>query len=341
MRAEPALIPARLPGVPRSTLRVLATLELLQSRGRVSGPELAAHLGVDPRTVRRYIAALEELGIPVTAERGSAGGYELVAGFKLPPMLFTDEEALALSVGLLAARGLGLGELSTGVATARAKLERVLPPPLRHRARAAEETMRIELPKGGPPADAGLLATLAEAVQSERRVRLDYRAADGATSARELDPYGLGWRAGRWYLVGHCHLRRGLRNFRVDRIRAARRLTERFERPRDFDLMAELTRSLATLPRAHQAEVLLHCPPERAKGALFAAIGTFEPAPGGTLLRIQADDLDWVARELARLPFPFEIRSPAALRRRLASHARALLENAGRVPTTSRRATSS
>lgn len=71
----------------RSTLRVLATLELLQSRGRVSGPELAAHLGVDPRTVRRYIAALEDLGIPVTAEQGSAGGYEVVAGFKLPPPL--------------------------------------------------------------------------------------------------------------------------------------------------------------------------------------------------------------------------------------------------------------
>jgi predicted DNA-binding transcriptional regulator YafY len=111
----------------RPTTRVLAVLELLQAHGRMSGAELARRLAVDRRTVRRYIAALEELGIPVTAERGSAGGYMLVAGFKLPPMTFTDDEALALSVGLLAARGLGLAAAAPAVASVQAKLERVMP----------------------------------------------------------------------------------------------------------------------------------------------------------------------------------------------------------------------
>lgn len=317
--------------MPRTTLRVLATLELLQARGRVTGPELARHLGVDPRTVRRYIDALDELGIPVTAERGAAGGYELVAGFKLPPMLFHDEEALALSVGLLASEALGLGALSPGVASARAKLERVLPARLRQRARATGDAVRLELPHGGPAADAAHVALLAGAVDERRRVRLDYRTADGSITERELDPYGVAWRSGRWYVVGRCHLRRGIRSFRVDRIRSARRLAEGFERPDGFDVLEHLASSLATLPRAHVAEILLHATPEEARRELFAAFGTLELAPGGTLLRVTADDLDWVARELARLPFDFEIRSPSELRARLATHARALARRAGRT----------
>ena len=88
------------------TTRVLAVLELLQSQGQVTGGELAARVGVDRRTLRRYIAMLEEMGIPITTEQGRYGGYRLVAGYKLPPMMFTDEEAQALSLGLIAARGL-------------------------------------------------------------------------------------------------------------------------------------------------------------------------------------------------------------------------------------------
>src|SRR5467141_2776140 len=113
--------------MPRPTTRVLAVLEMLQTHGRMSGAELARRIEVDGRTVRRYIAILEELGIPITAERGRDGAYMLVAGFKLPPMMFTDDEALALSVGLLAARGLGLAEAAPAVSSAMAKLERVTP----------------------------------------------------------------------------------------------------------------------------------------------------------------------------------------------------------------------
>src|SRR5262245_30222395 len=107
----------------RPTARVLAALELLQTHGRMSGPELARRLEVDPRTVRRYVVTLEELGIPLTAERGRDGHYALVPGFKLPPMMFTNDEALALSVGLQAARGLGLAEANVAVAGSLAKLE--------------------------------------------------------------------------------------------------------------------------------------------------------------------------------------------------------------------------
>jgi predicted DNA-binding transcriptional regulator YafY len=145
----------------------------------------------------------------------------LVAGYKLPPMMFTDEEALALSVGLLAARGLGLAGTAPGVAGAQAKLERVMPADLRRRVRAADDTMawtcRASRLRGrGRPGRA----------QRRRpgrpRVHLSYRSAESALTEREFDPYGLAYRGGCWYAVGHCHLRKGLRSFRIDRIHGVR-----------------------------------------------------------------------------------------------------------------------
>src|SRR5438067_7554116 len=114
------------------TTRVLAVLELLQAHGRLSGAELASRLEVDRRTLRRYVETLEEMGIPISTERGRQGGYALVPGFKLPPLMFTDDEALALAVGLVAARGLGLADASLATASAQAKLERVIPEPRKY-----------------------------------------------------------------------------------------------------------------------------------------------------------------------------------------------------------------
>ena len=128
--------------MPHPASRVLAVLELLQSRGRISGPELAQRINVDVRTLRRYIVLLEELGIPITTERGRHGAYMLVAGFKLPPMMFTDAEALALSMGLLAARSLGLHADESALASAQAKLERVMPDSLKRRWKPASRSNR-------------------------------------------------------------------------------------------------------------------------------------------------------------------------------------------------------
>src|SRR4051812_30527408 len=127
------------------TTRVLAVLELLQTHGRMSGADMAARLAVDSRTLRRYIVTLEEMGIPIVTERGRHGGYALIAGFKLPPMMFTDDEALALSVGLLAARSLGFSEAAPAVASAQAKLERIMPANLKKRVRAVDETVRLDM----------------------------------------------------------------------------------------------------------------------------------------------------------------------------------------------------
>lgn len=305
--------------------RLLALLELLQARRQFSGAELAETLALDRRTVRRHIAKLEALGIPIVARRGRDGGYGLVAGFKLPPMMFSNDEALALTLGLQAARGLGLAESAPAIASAQAKLERVMPAALGAQARAVNETVALETPHTHALDDNRALVALSRAARDQQRVRLRYRSAVGNDSAREFDPYGLALRGGRWYALGHCHLRHGVRSFRLDRIVAIEPLAQSFRRPEGFDALAHLTQSLATLPRGHRAELLLHATPAEAKRYLFAAIGVFEPAPEGTHLTVEADDLDWLARELSRCPFPFRVLQPEALRTALTAHAGRLL----------------
>ncbi|MDP3856806.1 MAG: YafY family protein [Stagnimonas sp.] len=301
----------------RPTLRVLSALELLQARGRLSGAELAERLGVDRRTVRRYIAKLEELGIPLVADQGRDGGYRLIPGYKLPPLMFSDDEALALSVGLIAARSLGLAEAAPAAASAQAKLERVMPEALRKRIAALGETVTLDLSRPAASFDNGVLVTLSAAAQRRQRVHLRYRAAPGEDSARDFDPYGLVYRAGRWYVAGHCHLRRELRSFRLDRVRSVQPVPQFFARPERFDVLDFLKDSIAKMPRAHAIELRLHTDLATAQKELFSSFGLLEWTGEAVHLHGHADDLDWYARELARLPFDFEVLRPLALREAL------------------------
>jgi predicted DNA-binding transcriptional regulator YafY len=307
------------------TTRVLSLLELLQTHGRMNGAELAARLGVDRRTLRRYVCKLEDIGIPITAERGRAGGYALMPGFKLPPMMFTEDETLALSLGLLAARGLGLAEAAPAVASAQAKLARVMPDGLRQRVRAIGDTVRLDEQRAIAPGDNQALVVLTEAAQACRRVALRYRDHHGNESARHVDPYGLALRHGRWYVAGMCHLRGDLRSFRLDRIAGAALLAERFERPQGFDAMAHVVQAIATLPRAFTIEVLLKTGLASVQAHLFAEAGVFEETGEGVVIHAQSDELDWFARQLAGMPFDFEIRQPPELHAAVGECVRRLL----------------
>ncbi|GLH72818.1 transcriptional regulator [Geothrix limicola] len=299
----------------RPTTRVLAVLDLLQSHGRMSGAELAERVGVDVRTLRRYIVVLEELGIPITTERGRYGAYMLMPGFKLPPMMFTNEEAVALSVGMVAARGLGLAEAAPAVTSAQAKFARVMPEPLKKRVGAIAEAVKLDLrPTAHAAADTAFLLALTTAAQTQQRVILGYDSAQGSHTERPFDPYGLVHRMGSWFVVGWCHLRKDLRTFRLDRVRAVTALEQPFRRPQGFDALEHLLHSLATAPRSHAIEVLLRTDLPAARNAFSLAFGLLEPMQGGVLLRSSADDLAWFARQLAALPFDFEIRTPKALR---------------------------
>jgi predicted DNA-binding transcriptional regulator YafY len=305
------------------TTRVLTVLELLQSRPAVTGAEIARRLAVDVRTARRYVAMLEEMGIPVTAERGRYGGYRLMAGYKLPPLMFDEEEALALTLGLRAARRLGLAGSAHGVERALAKVERVLPERVRARVRAVEETLAWDVgaPAGGGP-DASVVLTLGTAARERRRVALCYRRADGEATERRFDPYGLVCRRGRWYAIGHCHLRGGLRLFRLDRVAVVTDGDEVFERPARFDALAAVRDALGSVPRRLPVEVALSTTIEEARRRVSADVATLEEeASGGVVLRGYTDNPDWLARLLANLGCRLEIRHPPELRDALRRHA--------------------
>lgn len=310
--------------------RVLTVLELLQTHGRISGAEIADRTGVDRRTVRRYIATLEEIGVPVTTVRGPLGGYELVAGYKLPPLMFTNEEALAVALGLAAVRGLGLTATAHAVTSGQAKLERVMPANLRERVRSISESVEFA-PVYQTGSGAGeSLSILSTAAHRRTGVHLRYRAPPGEESERDFDPFGLAFRNGRWYVAGYCHLRNGLRSFRLDRVTAVIPQERKFTRPEGFDVTAHLSASIALLPRKFAVEVVLETDLESARQEIFQAIGVLEPTRGGVRLYSQVDDLDWFARELSRLPWPFAVIAPAGLRDAVRAHSLALLRQAKR-----------
>jgi predicted DNA-binding transcriptional regulator YafY len=286
--------------------RVLALLEALQDHPFASGPQLAQRLGTDERTLRRDVAALRGLGIPVEAERGRGGGYRLRPGYRMPPLMFTPAEATTVALGLLAAQRDGLDS-----ASALAKLRRVLPERVRLRVEALEHTLRFTRAarEPAPPLGESLLA-LAEAARRGRRVLADYTTSAGEQSRRELSPYGLVAHGGRWYVPAHDHGRGAPRAFRADRFGAVRPGGPGAPPPEGFDAAAFVTRTLARIPHAHEVEVILH-----ADDVPFSpALAELEPHEQGTRLRMRADSLDWVAGLLASAGCSFTVVAPAALR---------------------------
>ena len=295
------------------TDRVLELLEALQGRPSASGPDLAARLGVDVRTLRRDVESLRGLGIPVEAERGRGGGYRLRPGYRMPPLMLTAAEATTVALGLIAARHDGLD-----AGGALAKIRRILPPPVSARVEALEQTLAFTRPghRAELPAGESLLL-LADAARRGRRVAARYTASDGASSERELSPYGLVAHAGRWYVPAFDHARGEPRALRADRFGSVRLAGRAQPPPAGFDAVAFVSRTLARVPWTHAVEVVLEVPLERAAERFPPTLAELEPAGGRTLLRMRAESLDWVASLLAGSGFAFTIRAPDALRDRV------------------------
>jgi predicted DNA-binding transcriptional regulator YafY len=289
-------------------------LELLQGRRQLSGAELAAGLGVDQRTVRRYALRLADLGIPVTAERGRYGGYRLLPGYRLPPLMLTDDEAAAVVIGLLAAER--LGQPVAGISTALAKIQRVLPATLSERVAALRQTLDFTQHQRKPAvaADTGIVLTLATAASQHQRVRLRYRSHAEQDSERDLDPYGLVLHSGRWFVTGRDGKSGELRTFRVDRVSEALLSGVSFDPPADFDPVQHVTRSLAAVPYAHEIEVVLATTLANAQRRIPPTVATLAETEGGVLLTGRAEHLPGLAAMLAGLGWPFTVRRPAALR---------------------------
>ena len=309
------------------SMRILTVLELLQARESVTGAELARRLEVSPRTVQRYVTRLQDLGIPVEGRRGVGGAYRLKPGFRLPPLMFTGEEALALALGLRALKQLGLHTLTPAAEGASAKLTRSLPAPLRDDMHALEAAVQLDASPWVVSTDAALLATLLRAVRGAQVVEFAYTSLTGRASRRRANVYRVMHLDGRWYAVGPCQLRQGLRPFRLDRVRDLAGLDETFTPPATFDALALARASLPARPR-HDISVWLACPPEARQGRLTTWHTDITAEAGGTRVRCQREELEWFASFLLALPCPVRVDSPPALLdtlRAMAERGRALL----------------
>lgn len=307
--------------------RVLAVLELLQSHPCLSGAQIAERVGVERRTVRRYIVELERFGVPIRAERGRDGHYALMPGYKLPPLMFSNDETLALSMGLRVAGELGLSDMSPAVASAQAKLDRVMPARLRRKIGDLHAVVALDLTR--PQAESGseFFAEITRCASAAQRLQMTYCALNGGVTERAVDPYGVGYLYGAWYVVGYCHLRQGLRSFRLDRVRAICALPQSFGRPASFDVLQYLKESIAALPRAHAVVLLFRAERAAVRRAMPASIGTLAAQGARIRLDAQIDDLPAFARDLARLAMEFEIVRPKALKTALLAHLQHLLQS--------------
>lgn len=320
-----------------TSARLLRLLSLLQTTREWTGAELGERLGVSPRTVRSDVDKLRELGYPVLATRGRAGGYRLGAGAAMPPLLLGDDEAVAVAVGLrIAAAGAiaGIGEASLG---ALAKLEQVLPSRLRARVSGLQSIITpVPFASDGPVVDPDVLTAVAAACRARERLRFSYVSHDGSVSDREAEPYQLVNWGRRWYLVAFDVGRAGWRTFRVDRVTPRTPGGGRFT-PRPLpaaDIADWVARRVATGGWRYRARVTVFAPAAAVSERIGPYVGTVTAVSSESCtLDTGSDSLTTMAVYLGFLGWDFRVDSPPELAREVRALAeryqRALPSQAG------------
>ncbi|MGW8764610.1 helix-turn-helix transcriptional regulator [Streptomyces sp. NPDC055815] len=299
-----------------TSARLLRLLSLLQAHREWSGEDLAERLGVTPRTVRRDVGRLRELGYPVHASPGTGGGYQLGAGAELPPLLLDDEEAVAVAVGLRSAAGQGVEGIGESSVRALAKLEQVLPGRLRRRIGALNAVTVPLLRTPGERVDPAVLTELANACRDSERLRFAYRDHGGAATRRTVEPHRLVCTERRWYLVAWDLDRGDWRTFRADRIEPAPPHGPRFppREPPAEDLAAYVAQGVSRSAYAEEATVRLFVPLAEA-AAVVAPLDGVLTADGehACLLRTGARTLDMMVFHVMFMGFEFEVVDPPEL----------------------------
>ncbi|MFF3215305.1 helix-turn-helix transcriptional regulator [Streptomyces sp. NPDC002886] len=298
--------------------RLLSLLSLLQTPREWPGSELAERLRVSPRTIRRDIDRLRELGYPVEATLGAEGGYRLVAGAAMPPLVLDDEEAVAIAVGLRAGAGHAIEGVEEASVRALAKLEQVLPGRLRRRVGALQSATVAVTRGDGASVDPRTLTAIASAVAGPERLRFAYRARDGVASRRLVEPYRLVSTGSRWYLVAYDMERGDWRTFRVDRLSEPGATGVRFaprEPPMDaVDFVRRGLRGreptyLVDVTFAEAAEL-----PEWARQYVVPPAGGGAGEGAGVRVRFESSDSpEWLVARLALAGVPFVLHGPEFL----------------------------
>ncbi|MFF4320944.1 helix-turn-helix transcriptional regulator [Streptomyces sp. NPDC001568] len=291
--------------------RLLTLLSLLQTPREWPGSELAERLSVSARTIRRDIDRLRDLGYPVEASLGAEGGYRLVAGAAMPPLLLDDEEAVAIAVGLRAGAGHAIEGVEEASVRALAKLEQVLPSRLRRRVGALQSATVAVTRGDGASVDPRTLTTMAASIAGLERLRFAYRARDGADSRRQVEPYRLVSTGSRWYLVAFDLEREDWRTFRVDRVSEPFATGARFA-ARELPMeAAEFVRRGLRGGERYGVDVSFAVAPAELPGWLREVA---REEPGGARVRFEsADAPEWLAARLALTGLPFTVLAPEFL----------------------------
>lgn len=295
---------------------MLQLLSLLQTHRYWLGAELAQRLGVSPRTLRRDVDRLRELGYPVHADRGVGGGYQLAAGAALPPLVVDDDEAIAIAVGLQAAAQGAIAGIEESSVRALAKVVQVMPPGLRRRVDALRAmTVPAFWPGSTPTIEAGILSTIAQACRDEEPLEFTYTAAGGEQTARHVEPHRLVSLGRRWYLVGYDRTRHDWRSFRLDRLGEPRRNGARF-RPRALpapDAATFVRAGIENLPGRYTIQARVYAPAASVREEVGRWGTVDEIDDDHCALRMTTDSLDWPAMALGAIGADFDIDSPPEL----------------------------
>jgi predicted DNA-binding transcriptional regulator YafY len=313
--------------------RLLRLLTLLQARPRWPGAELAARLGVTDRTLRRDVTRLRDLGYPVDAEPGVAGGYRLGVGGRLPPLLLDDDEAVAIAVGLRVATASAVAGVEDAAVAALAKLDGVLPARLRERVDAVQ-TGTVQLPGPQlPRVDTDVLVTLARGCRNGEGLRFSYTDNAGALTERSVEPLRVVHTGRRWYLVARDRDRDAWRTFRVDRIVSPALTGQRFTFTDPPDPLALVSEGTTVAPYPMRARVLVLAPADRVRAVCPPTTAVVEPLPDDrSVVRVAAWDVGSLVDFVLRLPFDLEVLEPQDVRERIGEIGRRL---AARHPETS------
>ncbi|MCS7484085.1 helix-turn-helix transcriptional regulator [Umezawaea endophytica] len=297
------------------TARALRALEVLRDRPGVTADDLAACLGVTERAARRYVGILREAGVPVESTRGPYGGYRLGRGTRLPPVVFTEPEALGLVMAVLDS-GPAADDL---VGSALGKVVRALPETVGRRAAALREHASAVPDRQAARPDAATVSALVAAIAARSRVLVTYRGETGDGWDAEVDPWAVVVRHGRWYLLCHSHRADAIRTYRVDRIHAVRRTGHEFTPPEGLDPAAAVEENLGTGWK-FTTRVVFDATLAEVSPWIRPPMGRLEPSGTGCVLVGSTNNPAMYAQEwLATVPFAFRVEGGPELRAAVAT----------------------